>query len=79
MALKLSKQYCTENQLSYEKLRNQRFDLINDIACFSQPSDIAPIGLTNDRDTMPMPTLIIKRVDDDIVIEQTEYTKKYLA
>lgn len=61
------------------KLSNQRFDLIYDIACFSQPSDVVPDGLTNDMETMPMPTLVIKRDGDDIVIEQTEYTKKYLT
>lgn len=79
MALNLSKQYCADNQLSYEKLNKQRFDFFNDIACFSQPSGVKPNGLLNDMATMPFPTLIIKTKDDEIVFEQTEYTQKYLA
>ena len=79
MALNLAKQYCEDNQLSYEKLSKQRFDILYDIASFSQPSDVKPNGLLNDMATMPFPTLVIKTKDDEIVFEQTEYTQKYLA
>lgn len=80
MALSLSKEYCEKNHLSFDKLKSQRFDFMYDIACFSQPSDVVPLGLTNDRDTMPIPTLIIRAGDDDgIVIERTEHTEKYLG
>ena len=79
MALNLSKRYCQEHGLSFEKLKKQTFEFINGIAFFMQPSEVVPNGLLNDMETMPMPTLILKIADDDIVFEQTEYTKKYLS
>lgn len=79
MALQISRQYCAEHKLSFDKLSTQRFDFFNGIACFSQPSNVEPLGLTNDKATMPMPTLIIKHINGDIVFEQTEHTKKYLS
>lgn len=79
MALNLSKQYCKENGLSYDKLQKQRFDFFDGVAWFSQPSDIVPLGLINDMETMPMPTLVLKRDGEKIIFEQTEHTKKYLS
>ena len=79
MALNLSEAYCRENGLSFEKLKKQRFDFFDGFAWFLQPSDKKPNGLVNDMETMPIPTLIIKISDDNIVFEQTEHTKKYLS
>lgn len=79
MALNLLKPYCQEHGLSFEKMKKQKFEFINGVAFFLQPSEVKPIGLMNDMETMPMPTLILKIVNGDIVFEQTEHTKKYLS
>lgn len=79
LSFKIAKEYCEKNNLSVEKLRKQRFDLLYGNAFFSQPSDVIPNGLRNDMETMPTPTLIIKADNNDIIVEQTEYTQKYLA
>lgn len=79
MAFQIAEEFCKKNSLSVEKLKQQRFDWIYGVAVFSQPSEVVPNGLTNDMETMPMPTLILKADDKDIEFEQTEYTQKYLA
>ena len=79
MALTLSKQYCLEKGLSYEKLKNQSFNFSDGTAWFMQPNDTVPEGLTNDMATMPKPTLVIKSINGGIVFEQTEYTRQYLS
>ena len=38
----------------------QDFVLVYETAWFSQPSEVVPIGLTNDMDTLPYPTLVFK-------------------
>ena len=78
VSLELAKSYCQNNGLSFEKLKGQEFYWIYGEAIFAQPSGVEPKGLTNDRETMPLPTLIIKLDNDELKIEQTEYTKKYL-
>ncbi len=78
LAFEYAKKYCAEHNLSVDKLLKQRFEFIYGSAIFAQPSGVEPKGLTNDRDTMPLPTLIIKLDNDELKIEQTEYTKKYL-
>lgn len=78
LALQVLEKYCTEHGLSYEKLKMQKFNVLGGILCFSQPGGIIPKGLTNDMETMPKPTLIIKNVNGSLEIEQTEYTEKYL-
>ena len=78
-ALEYAKQYCADNELSWDKLKGQQFYSIYGEAFFAQPSDIEPKGLTNDMETMPKPTLIIKMSDEKLIIEQTEHTHKYLA
>lgn len=45
---------------------------------FFQPSDVTALGLTNDQETMPKATLIIKNEHGELIICETEYTKKYL-
>ena len=79
MALRISESYCAEQGLSFDKLKNQMFDFFNGAAWFLQPSGVTPKGLTNDKETMPKPTLIIRNVNGNIVIEQTENTQKYLS
>ena len=79
VALEIVKQYCVDNKLSWDKLQNQQFYWICGEAFFAQPSSIEPKGLLNDKETMPMPTLIIKMIGERLMIEQTEYTHKYLS
>ncbi len=79
MALEIVKKYCSENNLSFKKLLSQRFELVYGTAVFAQESNVKPMGLTNDKETMPKPTLILTSKDNNIVIEQTEYTKQYLS
>lgn len=80
MAEYCAEAYCKANNLSVEKLRSQRFEIIADQMVFAQPTDVKPDGLCNDLDTQPYPTLIL-RLDSHgaIQIETTDYTRKYLA
>lgn len=80
MAEACAESYCKANGLSLEKLKAQRFEVIMDQMVFAQPTGVKPDGLRNDIATRPYPTLIL-RLDDkgEIKIEQTEYTRKYLA
>jgi hypothetical protein len=79
VVLEFVKDYCSDNGLSLEKLEKQQFYWVYGEAFFAQPSDVEPKGLTNDMDTMPKPTLVIKMGGDRPKIEQTEYTRQYLA
>ena len=78
LAIEYVKGYCREHHLSLQKLETQRFALSANECCFAQPSDVEPKGLTNDRETMPKVTLIIKFEDGHLVIEETEYTAIFL-
>jgi len=79
-ALCVAKPYCVENNLSFDKLCGQQFNILGSVATFSQPSDVVSNGLLNDMDTMPFTTLIIETDGGiELVIKQTEYTKKYLS
>lgn len=78
LAIEYAKDYCKENNLSIEKLQTQRFILSGNECAFAQPSDVKPNGLTNDGDTMPKVTLIIKFENQQLKIEETEYTKIFL-
>ena len=78
LALEAAKSYCKENGLSVDKLRNQRFIIINSTAAFGQPSDVVPDGLMNDIATQPKPTLIFRLEDGELIIEETEHTREYL-
>lgn len=79
LAFEVAKDYCKKNNLSLEKLKDQRIEIIKSTLFFSQSRNIQPDGLKNDLDTMPIPTLIITTDGDGLKIEQTEYTKKYLS
>ena len=78
MALKIAEAYCMEHGYSMEKVREQRFFLMYDEAIFAQPRGVEPDGLTNDMDTMPLPTLIITVDKGELVVRTTEHTDKYL-
>lgn len=71
--------FCKENNLSLEKLQSQSFVLSGNECAFAQPSSTKQNGLSNDGDTMPMVTLIIKYEDEKLVIEETKYTKEFLG
>ena len=64
---------------SLEKLKAQRFELSYHECGFFQLSDTTALGLLNDQETMPKATLIIKNENGELVICETEYTKKYLG
>lgn len=78
LAVEYAKKYYIEHGLSIEKLQMQRFALSANECCFAQPSGVKPKGLTNDKETMPKVTLIIKFVDGQLQIEETEYTVQFL-
>lgn len=78
MAIECAKNYCQEQGLLWDRLKEQRFDLLGGIAVFSQPSDVESNGLVNDRDTMPKPTLVIRFENGQLVFEQTEHTREFL-
>lgn len=78
LAIAYVQSYCIENNLSVEKLQEQRFILSCNECAFAQPSDVKPNGLINDGNTMPKVTLIIKLEDGKLEIIETEYTKEFL-
>lgn len=78
LAIEYAKNYCMEHNLSLQKLQAQRFILSGNECAFAQPSDVKPNGLINDGDTMPKVTLIIKMENEQLNIEETEYTKIFL-
>lgn len=77
-ALRIAEEYCRQNGISYDKLKNQRFERLSNFWCFLQPSNVEPQGLKNDMETMPKVTLILKIKDEKFYFEQTEYTAEYL-
>ena len=79
LSLVAAKDYCEKNNLSIEKVEKQLFFFGYDSAIFAQPSDVIPNGLCNDIDTQPKPTLIIRNQDGELIIEETELTRKILA
>lgn len=80
MAESYASDFCEKNNLSTEKLRSQRFQVIEDTMVFAQPTSNKPKGLTNDIATQPYPTLVI-RLDKqgNVFVEKTQYTDIYLS
>lgn len=78
MALRIAEAYCAQHGYSVEKVRKQRFFLMYDEAIFAQPRGVEPDGLTNDRDTMPLPTLILTVDKGELVVRTTGHTDQYL-
>jgi hypothetical protein len=79
LALAAAKPYCESHLLSFDTLQQQQFQVIYGEAMFFQPTDIAPDGLRNDLKTQGKPTLTIKAVDGEIIIEETKFTKQFLS
>jgi len=79
LAIEFVKDYCIKNKLSLEKLQNERFEVSYNECGFMHPSNIKPLGLTNDKETMPKTTLMIIFEDDCLRIEETEYTREFLS
>jgi len=71
--------HCIKNKLSLEKLQKERFYVSYNECMFAHPSEVKPSGLTNDKETMPYVTLIVRLEGGMLVIEETEYTKRYLS
>lgn len=78
LAIEYVKNFCKEHNLSLQKLQTQRFVLSGNECAFAQSSDVKPNGLINDGDTMPKVTLVVKLEDEQLKIEETEYTKIFL-
>ncbi|MGC6768490.1 hypothetical protein [Enterococcus sp. LJL51] len=78
LAIEFVSDYCRENKLSINKLEKQRFSLSYNECGFLQPSDVKPNGLINDQETMSKATLIIRKSGDELIIEETPYTREYL-
>lgn len=79
LAIAYVRSYCAENNLSLEKLKKEKFELSYNECGFAHPSEIEVNGLLNDKDTMPKLTLIIRYENDELIIEETEYTRNYLS
>lgn len=78
LALAFAKPFCKENGFSYEKLKKQRVIFMQDSVVFAAPSNVKPDGLRNDIETQPVPTLLVKIEDGEIVCEATEHAKEHL-
>lgn len=78
LAIEYVKNFCIEHNLSISKLQTQRFVLSGNECAFAQPSDVKPNGLINDGDTMPKVTLVIRFENEQLKIEETEYTNLFL-
>lgn len=79
LAIQAVADYCTANGLSVDKLSKQIYDVYFDTAMFSAPSGVSSDGLRNDIASQPLPVLIMEGRGDNLIIRQTEHTKKYLA
>lgn len=79
LVIEYLRDYCKENKISLEKLKDEIFQLSYDQCGFFHPSNIEPNGLLNDMETLPKTTLVIRYKDEKLFIEQTEYTKEYLC
>ncbi len=79
LTIEYIRDYCKKNKISIKKLEKEIFQLSYNCCGFFHPSDIEPKGLLNDMETLPKTTLIVKYENERLIIEQTEYTKEYLA
>lgn len=78
LTIEFVRNYCIENNISVDKLKNERFYLSYSECGFAHPSGVKPDGLRNDMETIPKITLAVKHEDDKLSIEQTEFTKIFL-
>lgn len=78
IALHAACEYCRENGLSFDKLKQQRLLYIGGVAAFVAPSQVKPVGLLNDMATQPRPVLILRDNNGTLEFEQTEHTTRYI-
>lgn len=74
IAKRNAREYCRKNGLSEYILDRQLVYVINDKVVFAQPSNQKPMGLCNDRETQPVPTLIAEKMENEFNIKPTDYT-----
>lgn len=79
LAIEYARNYCVKNNLSLEKLKKQRFTLVNNECVFEEPINIELQDMVIDGDPKPQITLIIKYEKGQLQIMETEFTKKYLG
>ena len=78
LALSAANGFCKEHGYSMKKLEEKRLYLFDEEALFAVSSEMKPDGLKNDMATLPIPVLVLKRVDGKIVVEPTKHTEKCL-
>lgn len=79
LAIEFVKDYCKENNLSVDKLQRQKFTLVCNECAFAQPNDIKSNQFVIDGEPRTKVTLIIKLENEQLKIEETEYTKEFLG
>ena len=79
LALEFVKDYCTQKGYSIEKLSHCRFKILYNECAFLRSSSVPHNGLVNDMETLPQVVLMIKHNNNKLIIEETEYTQKYLC
>ena len=79
LALEFVKDFCKQKGYSWEKLSCQKFEVSYNECAFFHKSDIPQRGLTNDIETLPQIILLIKLVNGKLLVEETQYTKKYIS
>ena len=79
LALEFVRGYCEEKGYSLKKLSCQNFEMMYEECAFFHKSNVQQFGLKNDMDTLPQIVLAIKLVNGDLIIEETQYTKKYIS
>lgn len=79
LALEFVKDYCSQNGYSIERLSHCRFELLYNECAFLHSSTVPQNGLVNDMETLPQVVLLVKHDNNSLMIEETEYTQKYLC
>lgn len=75
-ALKEVIEFCRQQGLAENKLNELHTQEIMGKLYFLHSNGVKPLGLINDRDTVPHPVLL---VSSDYAVSATEYTEKYLS
>ena len=75
----VARRYCNENGLSVDALDKQILSIGDGEGVFSQMKDVFANCLVDDMNTLPDVTLIVKKVNGNYVVKETEYTRRYLT
>lgn len=78
-AKRTAREYCKKNGLDEKLLDSQSVYFINGKIIFAQPSMVKANGLRNDRDTQPIPTLVVEKKESNFCIQPTDYTVSVLG